>query len=250
MLAACATPADRLAAGAGFRRSAINGVLFQHLLYFKDGAGDRLHVYIDHDGSPWLDEIRVTADPTPRDPLALRLMTHDSAPVLYLGRPCHYGLDGMPPCQPLLWTHARYGEAVVASMAAGLARFLDSYPLTQIVLIGYSGGGTLAVLLAERVPQTIAVVTVAGNLDVAAWAKLHDYTPLEGSLDPAMRPPPSSAIRQIHYVGSQDTNVPPCLARGYADAHPGAQVVQIDGFDHRCCWEKAWEELLYVTRFW
>ena len=70
-------------------------------------------------------------------------------------------------------------------------------------MIGYSGGGTLAQLVAEKFTQTRAVVTLAGNLDLAAWVQLHDYTPLGGSLNPAERPPLPGHILQIHYVGKQ-----------------------------------------------
>ena len=70
-------------------------------------------------------------------------------------------------------------------MAAALSDILQRRPYQGLVLIGYSGGGVLAMLLAEQFPATQAVVTVAGNLDTDAWAIEHGYSPLRGSLNPA-----------------------------------------------------------------
>jgi pimeloyl-ACP methyl ester carboxylesterase len=57
-----------------------------------------------------------------------------------------------------------------------------------VLLIGHSGGA-LAILLAARVPQVVAVVTIAGNLDTDVWTKLHGYLRLQGSLNPIAAPP-------------------------------------------------------------
>jgi pimeloyl-ACP methyl ester carboxylesterase len=51
-------------------------------------------------------------------------------------------------------------------MQAALERILASGHFDGVVLIGYSGGGTLAMLLAARVPETRGVITIAGNLDI------------------------------------------------------------------------------------
>ena len=248
VLAACATPAARIdarAAASGFAREVIAGERYRHLVYFRAGAPHRpLHVYIEHDGSPWVGEVRVAGDPTPRRPLMLELMAHDAAPALYLGRPCYFGIERDPPCAPPLWTARRYAPEVIDSMAAALARFLAQHPHSRLVFLGHSGGGTLAVLLAERFKQTAAVVTIGANLDVARWTRLHGYTALTGSLDPRTRVPLPRRVLQRHYVGSRDTTVPPALARGYAERHPPAEVVEIAGYDHVCCWRERWPAIL------
>jgi pimeloyl-ACP methyl ester carboxylesterase len=237
--------ADALAQRAGLERLVLHGGPFRHLAYYRAGedGGGPLHVYIDHDGRPWQGR-RVSADPSPRDPLALRLMVQDRAAALYLGRPCHYALDRRPPCSPWLWTHARYGDEVVSGLVQAIDGFLRERPYDALVLIGYSGGGTLAVLLAERLPRTAAIVTVAANLDVGGWAALHGYSPLSGSHDPVVRAPLPASVEQVHYAGSADRNVPPALLRGYARRHPAARVVEIAGFDHVCCWVSAWPAVL------
>lgn len=250
----CATPAGEAyayATSAGLEHRVLEGEGFRHMSHFRPGrAGSaRLHIYIDHDGRPWLNGRYIAADPTPRNPLALRLMALDRGPALYLGRPCHFSLDASPPCHPGLWTHERYGEKVVSSMVWATQVFIADKHFQELVLIGYSGGGTLAMLMAERLPQTVAVVTLAGNLDIDAWTRLHEYTPLQGSLNPAERAPLSGSIRQVHYVGGKDRNVLPEFAHSYAARDNSAQVIELPGFDHVCCWELVWKSLLETGPF-
>lgn len=249
LLAACASPvqrADTLAAQAGFSGESIRGTAFWHSAYYKAGTVDSrsLHVYIENDGTPWVARYFVAADPTPYHPLMLQLMALDRAPALYLGRPCYFQFVQEPPCSPLLWTHQRYSDVVVASMAAALRTHLATHRYTRLVFFGHSGGGTLAYLLAERFPETVALVTLAGNLDVRAWADYHAYTPLSGSLDPALEPPLNRHVVQRYYVGSRDRNVPPDLLRRFIANRPGAKLVEIDGYDHGCCWETVWPKIL------
>jgi len=253
LLAACASPAQRVdeqAQELGLVRQILWGTDFAHVAYRNDGSDQAglLHVYLEGDGVPWLTPYRVAADPTPREPLALELMAQDPAPSLYLGRPCYHGQSGTPPCHPLLWTSRRYGPEVVDSMAAALTGFLSRSRHDGIVFIGYSGGGTLAMLLAERFPQTRAVVTVAGNLDIERWAAWHAYGPLQGSLNPAARPPLRSTIAQLHFVGDHDDNVPADLMHFVVSQQPCARFIIIDTFDHACCWRNTWPSILAQLR--
>lgn len=246
-LTGCAAPAarvDRLAKQQGLEAQWIEGDGFQHRIYRKRGqaAAGPLHIYIEHDGLPWRTETDVSSDPTPRDPLMLRLMAQDPASSIYLGRPCYFGTATAPGCTPDLWTHARYSEAVVNSMGAALRRALE--PGQTVVFLGYSGGGALAMLLAERTPHTQAVVTLAGNLDIDAWARHHAYTPLRDSLNPATRPPLDPHIIQRHYLGAADQNVPPAVVKRFTDARRAGEVFEVPQFDHRCCWADIWPAIL------
>jgi pimeloyl-ACP methyl ester carboxylesterase len=81
----------------------------------------------------------------------------------------------------------------------------------RVAWFGHSGGGTLAVLLAARLPETVAVVTIAANLDTDAWAAYGGHQDLSGSLSPASCPPLSQQIQQRHYAGGKDRVVPPAL---------------------------------------
>ncbi|MEA3273772.1 MAG: alpha/beta hydrolase [Pseudomonadota bacterium] len=248
-LAACASPTakvDKFAAEHNLARLILDGKGFKHVAYQKAGTdpdGD-LHVYLEGDGTPWATRTRVASDPTARNPLALRLMLLDPTAALYLGRPCYYSMADVAPCGPWHWTGGRYSERVVNSMAAALRRFLQETHYERIRLIGYSGGGVLAMLIAERIPGVQTVVTIAANLDIDAWTDLHDYSRLSGSLNPASRQALPPNVRQLHLAGSRDERVPPGLIRKALRSQEVFTFREIPTADHRCCWESVWPSVL------
>lgn len=219
---------------------------FRHLIY-RQGIGDKsgpVHVYLEGDGLPWVTRTRIAQDPTPRTPLALQLMAHDPGQTLYIGRPCYHGLAESPGCSPWLWTQGRYGEEVVRSMTAALRRALGLDSNREVTLIGYSGGGVLAMLIAARLEQVQGVVTIGANLDIATWADLHGYSRLVGSLNPATQPPLPAKIRQIHLAGERDLRVPARLSAPVLARQGNARLFVVPNFDHVCCWERAWPAIL------
>jgi len=171
-------------------------------------------------------------------------MARDEAPAVFLGRPCYQGMTGDPGCTAQLWTRARYSRQVVDSMAAALNKLLQRNGYSRLVLIGYSGGGTLAMLLADRFAETEAVITVAGNLDPDAWATLHRYNPLEGSLNPKALSALPDSVAQYHLVGERDRNTPAWLVQAALENQPQARVIIWKGFDHACCWGRIWQDVL------
>jgi hypothetical protein len=245
----CASPFQRVdeqAAKLGFIKQIIPGTDYIHIVYLNAvwGQAGALHIYLEGDGTPWLNRFVVAADPTPRNPLMLRLMAQDEAPALYLGRPCYHGQFEAPACSPALWTARRYAPEIIASMAAALHHILASSSYKKLVFIGYSGGGTLAMLLAERFAETRAVLTVAGNLDTERWTILHRYSPLSGSLNPATHPPLADQIMQLHFAGGRDQNIPPELIKQVIDKQHYSKLTVIDSYDHTCCWEVHWLKIL------
>lgn len=244
-LAACASPADRFdatAAATGLRRGEVEGVGFRHAVYANHTpANGLLRIYIDGDGTPYLGKA-IATDPTPRQSLVLALLAQDKGPALYLGRPCYHGETGTTRCTPDIWTRARYGEEVVASMAAAVRRLIAGQGARTVTLVGHSGGGTLAMLIAPRIPQTKAVISIAADLDVAAWA-LYAREDLSGSLDPSAATPLPAGIRQYHYTGGNDQVVPPAVTAS-ALHNASETLTVIDGFDHVCCWTAIWPAFL------
>jgi hypothetical protein len=250
MLAGCVDPATRVrsfARRAGFEEDLVNGSAFRHRIYrhptpSDPGAGvNVLHVYIEGDGRPFLGPTTVALDPTPRDPLMLHLMALDPAPSIYLGRPCYFGLSHDRGCDPSYWTLRRFSPEVVDSLAAALRTEVARWKAQSLELYGHSGGGTLAVLLAGRLPDVTRVVTIGANLDTTAWCSLHGYTPLLGSLNPAQLGPLPGRIRVLHLVGSDDTNTPPALVESGASKTGAIDSVRIiQGYTHSCCWWKVW----------
>ena len=246
----CATtPAEHteaLAHSGGASVGRVSGKGFEHVVFSRNvGANDTtLHIYFSGDGTPWIHRTQIARDPTPRDPLELELMLADPSPSIYIGRPCYLGLATAPGCSSAMWTSGRYSEAVVDSMTKAVEHVLDASSATQIVLIGYSGGGVLAMWVANRVARIGTVVTIAANLNIDAWTQLHGYSALSQSLNPAAIDNWRKSLRQIHLVGERDQNVPSMLVWNFARELPGATVRVIPAFDHRCCWVDMWPRLL------
>jgi hypothetical protein len=169
LLVACKSSAgkfDQTAASLGLQREVVMGTVFQHVLFWRNRWPNRtLHDYLGGDGTP-VSAGRPAKDPTPRNPLVLRLMFLDPDPAVYVGRPCYHGLVGAAGCSGDLWTTARYSESVVSSLVAAIRRIMISRGYERISLFGHSGGGTLAMLLPERFPEARAIVTIAANLDI------------------------------------------------------------------------------------
>jgi pimeloyl-ACP methyl ester carboxylesterase len=250
LAAGCQTQANRtdaVATGLGYERQVVQGGLFEHVLYFKPGQRNPtlLHVYIDHDGVPWGRADQPSSDPTPRDPSMLRWMARDPASALYLGRPCYHGLAHDETCSTAWWTDARFGREVVDSLARALDGFMRAHPgFGSVVLIGYSGGGVLAVLLADQLDNVQHVVTIAAPLDTDAWTALHAFDPLVRSINPAVYPFHKDDIQEVHWTGGRDRNVPPTLAQSYVQRRPHARLVNEATFDHVCCWGDAWSRIV------
>ena len=247
LLSACATPTERaarLAELAGFQAEIVSGRPFLHQVFVKWSDGDSLSIFIEGDGLPWIHQGRmVSEDPTPRHALALELAARTPGSVLYLGRPCYFGARSDSTCEARRWTFDRYSAATVASMAAVANRLADAHSVRHITLVGYSGGGTLALLMAPRVQAVERVVVVAGNMDVERWTRYHGYEALGGSLDPASQAPLDAVIEQWYLLGDRDLTVPPELERRYLERAASERVLHFPTFDHRCCWAQAWPRI-------
>lgn len=250
--------ADRIAQEAGFRRTRVRTAPFLLTAYTKiREPGQPLHIYIEGDGYAWVTRNRVSGDPTPRLPLALELAAEDPAPnVVYLARPCQYTpMEMNSACEEAYWTGKRFSEEVVSSMDQAVDHFVlgpqgqrENVKSPGIHLIGYSGGGTVAVLLAARRQDVLNLRTVAGNLDPAGFNEFHEVSPMEeGSLDPMGAAEKLRSLPQVHFSGTEDPVVPPFIAENFAkrSESPGCvHVMEVDGADHVNGWTEAWPRLL------
>ena len=220
---------------------------------FREETSDELVVYIEGDGQPWATPYRVSSDPTPPAPILLPIATADPAPrVLYLARPCQYTGPAAPGCRPEYWTSHRYSETVLRAIEEAIDQAVATTRSRRISLVGYSGGGQIAIILAAR-RRIASVITVAANLDHAAWTRLHGDTPLDGSLNAADFAASVASVPQAHLVGGGDKLVPPEIVQSYLRRMPHPSPVYfkiIPSYDHECCWVETWPALLSEVRSW
>lgn len=244
--AACAFNIDRVADSHDLQQSVLPGTQFTHLVLQNDVAAERgrLHVYIEGDGIPWHFGRIPSSDPTPKNPVALKLMLQDDAARAYVGRPCHFATAANAGCESSVWTSGRYSREVVDSMAAVIKSLDLSQARREIVIFGYSGGGVLARLLADEVDGVVAIVTIAANLDTNAWTESHGYLPLTRSINPAGVEPLPPNIRHLQLIGDQDKVVVPAITQSYRAAGQDVSIWLFRGFDHRCCWQDEWTSIL------
>lgn len=250
-LTACATPGAQMIATAthfNIRQEIVPGRGFSQLLFSNQAswpasAAKWTLVFLEGDGTPWIGNgTHPATDPTSRDPLAFNLLLRTQQPAWYLTRPCYNDLKS-DACRAALWTNARYSREVVDSMAAALTHYADEHSVKALVLVGYSGGGVLATLLAGRVRQVVGVITIAANLDIDAWSMSRNYLPLNGSLNPAAVLPPMT-VPHLALVGDQDRIVPFGSLQTFLTNQPRTKVQHYSNYDHVCCWEQNWPDIL------
>ena len=209
------------------------------------GPPRTLRIYIEGDGYAWRSLTRPSDDPTPRDPVSLRLAAADLGPdpVLYLARPCQYvrGEDRQN-CEKRYWTTARLGDEVLQSLDEAVSQAKSRYKAERIVLVGFSGGGGAAVLLAARRHDVVFLGTVAGNLDTEAWAQLHNLSPLADSVNPISVATVLQGLPQRHLSSRGDAVVPPQISARFCRSvqQPDA-CVSLDGISHNGSWENYWD---------
>ncbi|MBW0171304.1 MAG: alpha/beta fold hydrolase [Hydrogenophaga sp.] len=262
-LAGCATPSPQArrdsamvwASAQGWRPLLLPGSAFDLQAFVPERLQrtERLTVYIEGDGLAWLDRHTPSFAPTPVDPLGLRLAVADAgAQAVYLARPCQYTQGAsFKGCEVRYWGTHRFAPEVMGAMNDALGELKRRYGATDLVLVGYSGGGAVAALLAARRDDVAALVTVAGTLDTAHWTQVQRLSPLLGSLNPRDAAALLARVPQWHFVGLRDDVVPRSVLNHFLDrvsdsASPGARPPTVEAmpdFDHHCCWAAAWPQL-------
>lgn len=241
--------AEQMAADAGMTpMTLVTGRFELYALTRENAPSDLLVIYIEGDGFAWARRNRRSSDPTPADPLALALAVADSAPaVAWLARPCQFtGGERARNCDSDLWTVARYGEEVVAAMNDAIGTLKKKAGATQLGLVGYSGGGAIAALVAMRRSDVSWLKTVAAPLDTGAFTAFHKVSPMTGSLNPADHAARLARVAQIHYVGTADEIVPETINLSFLDRMGDtscARLVALPGMGHHGDWASEWATL-------
>lgn len=236
--------AASLAKTAGWREHAIHTSLFTLKTYGSSAPKKTrvLTIYIEGDGLAWLSEETPSANPTPIVPTGLRMALHDqkNKPIVYLARPCQFVLKNeWSGCRQAYWTHLRFSLEVINSMNQAVEQLKNEYHAKHIILIGYSGGGTIAALISARRTDVIQLITVAAILDTDFWVRQQNLTPLYGSLNPADTWKNLVSIPQTHWIGGKDTIAPKEVAFAFSKRFPATKkpkIIVISAFDHTCCW--------------
>lgn len=240
--------ADVLAATSGFERVEIQTERFLLLSYIKSHA-PIVRVYIEGDGHAWRDRTTPSDDPTPWRPLALELAAADPAKaVAYLARPCQFlKSNGTQRCDVAWWTNFRYHDAVIDSISRALDRLLAATGANRLELVGFSGGGAIATLIAARRQDVINLRTVGANLDTQLWTTQSGVSPLQGSLNPVDFARKLAKMPQLHIIGTDDEVVGRAVLESYRARSGRAAcvtIVALAGMRHVDNWRDSWPALL------
>lgn len=244
--------AGRFAGEHGFDTQIFHGRTFD-LKWFMRGQGPVLRAYIEGDGKAWLNARTPSSDPTPHNAVGFELAAVDIVrPVAYFARPCQFiEGEGRRNCHTAFWTSARFSEPVVSDLSDALDTAKRVAGAARLELVGYSGGGALALLLAAKRDDVDLVVTVAGNLDHAFWTGYHRVSPLRGSLNPADYTDRLQAVKQVHIVSTDDDVIPPAVARSFVGrmkVTDNVRIVTVSDIEHSGDWSQPLSNVLRTVR--
>ena len=245
--------ADTIAAHNGFQKLELVTRNFPLTSYIKiNEPGKPLILYIEGDGYAWITRNRLSKDPTPVNPLMLMLASMDSSPnVAYLARPGQYWDHTKGAiCSSEYWSNKRFSEEVIASMNEAVDQLKIQAQAAKIHLVGYSGGGAIAVLVAARRADIVSIRTLAGNLDHRAVTRFQSVSALSGSLNPIDFVQEIRNIPQEHLYGGKDKVVPASIAMDFVKktSNPSCvKATEIPAASHSSGWVEAWPEILHRT---
>ncbi|MGK0381737.1 MAG: pimeloyl-ACP methyl ester carboxylesterase [Flavobacteriales bacterium] len=214
---------------------------FNHLIIsdIKRESGV-LDVYIHGDSHKFLSGETNNNDDL--QPMIWDLMRHDPNDKVFVGRPCYFLIKQNDKCESKYWLSHRYSDNVVNAMVEVVNGFTRDYPLKNVQLIGYSGGGAIAILMAHKISNLSAVITIAGNLDIKLWQQHHRYKPLSGSLNP-FDSALTKDVTHWHFSGDKDIEVLSRWMLSFAKKHHGNGVV-LPNVGHDRGWVERWPSIL------
>ncbi len=215
--------------------------------FLKDQSADStlLVVYLEGDGRIVVGN-RPSKDPSPHAAQGFALALLDPAPqVLYLARIGQYQPQNAGERFQKYWLEQRLADEAVVAASQAIDQIKSKVGARKIQLIGYSGGGGLAALVAARRDDVVSLVTVAGLLDHRWWTSKLDVPPLAGSLNPIDFTEPLSGLAQVHFYGTSDRIIAPEISARFVGRFASPQVIRVGvDSDHWNNWTDAWPALL------
>ncbi len=241
---------DQAAVNYGFKRQNIpttSFTLFSLLRPAKDNNNKTLHVYIEGDGQAWLTRYRPSSDPTPTNTTTLDIAKSDpsTGSILYLARPCQYlRKSQVQQCDKKYWTSHRFSNEVITATDEAIDVIKKQVGANKVVLVGFSGGGAVATLVAARRKHKDDISflgSIAGNLDLKTWVNWHKITPLSGSLDPIDVAPMLRNIPQRHMTSFDDEIIPPQTNNSFCKRLLKPEsCITVQGIGHNGRWNTRW----------
>jgi pimeloyl-ACP methyl ester carboxylesterase len=178
--------------------------------------------------------------------MTLDLAIQDPAPrVLYLARIGQFMPAYATPSNKVFWSSGRLAPQAVAAADEAINQAKLKAGASVVHLVGFSGGGGLAVLLAESRDDVRTLVTVAGLLDTEWWVRTRNFKPMQQSLNPADRAASIRQVPQVHFYGTEDNVIPPEMSRVFAARAHFVKLSRVGvPSAHDRGWAERWKALL------
>lgn len=186
--------------------------------------GGNLRIYIEGDGNP-----------NPKEKIALYYAEQDpSDNVVYVTRPCQWSQDKICKVKPQIYKGQRFHPEVLREIQELITYLIRKYQAKSIELIGYDGGGLIAMEVATHI-QPKRVITIAGILDLNSYILYNGLKEMNDAVNPADKLGTLKNIPQIHYVGTKDEITPARVAERFVAKmnNPKSAVVKrVKGVHH------------------
>jgi len=207
-------------------------------------------VIIEGDGNAWINRYTPSSDPTPKRPL--NFIEPSSLPPswIYLGRPCQFNKDTDENiCNSLLWTMDRFAEPTIQLYNDFLDSIKSQYGLSSFDLLGYSGGGTIAAILASQRSDVRTLTTLAGNLDVTLFNEHHKVSAMPSAINPKDLVEQLEKVPQRHVIGLEDDIVPVKIIESYRKSFVKDDCIKVETvetLEHNRGWKDYWHNKQFV----
>jgi len=220
---------------------------FDFISAFKNHDTKLLSVYVEGDGLAWMSRSNISSNPTPLNPVALKLAIIDNErydhSIVYIARPCQYISKYLnKKCHSKFWTSHRFSEEIIDKFNLVIDKLKVEAGAEKIQLIGFSGGAAIASILSAIRNDIHSLVTVAGNLDHVAINRFNKVSQLSNSLNAIDFSSKIKNIPQHHIIGAQDHLIPELVVDNFIDKQQGncskKIVAKVSG--HGYGWEKFW----------
>ena len=149
----------------------ISSSQFPIQIFYQAHNSNHAVIYLEGDGLVINSHGGVALNPTPTDPMALRLASVDKRRVtkIVINRPFHYitsdhsDSDSDSDSDSRYWTTSRYAHEVIQSILEVIQNCQKQFHFKTIEIIAYSGGASVALLLGPHLENIERITSFAGN---------------------------------------------------------------------------------------